>query len=312
MKPQSFSSEEALLAHLAKLPFEHGEAVAIVAGHFMLMYDDQLGGLVPMVYQDTTNPRVERLSRDMAGDFPLSTFRCGLAMREKLIQKGSPASLVLLVNDHIYLTPGWAVQNMPPSRGDNGSIRKKFHRSQDAIPASFQAELKARQLSPEAVLLDNNNPRRTKTDIVPKRSMLFSEQQLRRRFDETTRATLLADKHFIQVSAHAGKYELFFREEEFLRGVCLTENGTACGCSGEVVELMMSLSKRNIRHVVFFSPDECIKAVEAGAQASIYACAHILGERLSVTTLSGFGGMGVAGNERSRRITATFQRSSDI
>ena len=61
--------------------------IAVVAGHYMLMYDDLADALVPMVYQDSRNPRVVVLSKQMAGEFPLSSFEHGLRLTSTLWSK---------------------------------------------------------------------------------------------------------------------------------------------------------------------------------------------------------------------------------
>ena len=86
-KPKHFSNSEELIQFLCALSFKPTDRVGIVAGHFMLMYDNKNDCLVPMIYQDAQNEEVENFSREMAGDFPINTFKLGLSLFKQLRAK---------------------------------------------------------------------------------------------------------------------------------------------------------------------------------------------------------------------------------
>lgn len=305
-----FQSEDALLDYLTETSLLTGGAVAIVAGHFMLAYDDQQRRLVPMVLQDTGHPWVRHFSQEMAQDFPLRSFRLGLQVQQRLRRAGRTAGMVLLVNDHIFQTKAWHEQNLP-TEPENlaASLRHESYRNTLAMPASFSDAI--RELAPgdeEDVFIRNDNPQRTKTDIVPKRSVFFSEQALRRRFDEKTRHKLVDDEHFKHIETENGKYRVYFREDDYAPQVCLIDEDD-CGCSGEVVELLLRLQERGISTVLFFSPQECASPVHAGAKATAYIVGQ-QNQRLSVITISGLGGMGVeTAKNDTPELTAELVRS---
>ena len=184
----AFQTEDELLQFLTSASFKNDGPVAIVAGHFMLMYDDRLQSLVPMIWQDSTNPRVQHFSQEKAGGFPISTFRTGLRLRDVLTSSGGSASLALVVNDHIFQTPGWEQQNLPKGTRLPGNLRKQFYRSANPIPESFKAVLASLPPATSAeALLRNDNLKRSDDDILPPETHFFSEQNLRRKFDQSTR-----------------------------------------------------------------------------------------------------------------------------
>ena len=305
-----FRSEDELLNYLTNAGLQSEGAVAIVAGHFMLAYDDQQRRLVPMVRQDTKHPWVRHFSENMAHDFPLRSFQLGLQVHQRLKCADRASGLVLLVNDHIFQTEAWHEQNLPAEPKDfAANLRHEFYRSNWALPDSFAKAI--RELasdSGEDVFLRNDNPQRTKTDIIPKHSIFFSEQALHRRFDEKTRHKLIGDAHFKHIEAASGKYRVYFQEDDYSPQVCLIDED-GCGCSGEVVELLLRLQERGVSTVLFFSPQECASPVHAGAKATSYIVGR-QSKRLSVITITGLGGAGVeTARNGATRLTAEFVKA---
>ena len=243
-----FRTEEDLLQFLTNTSVKSGGPVAIVAGHFMLMYDDKTQSLVPMIWQDSTNPRVQHFAQEKAGSFPTSTFRTGLRLREILTSSGSSARLALVVNDHIFQTQGWEQQNLPKGTSSSpGSLRKQFYRTADPIPDTFKAVLASLPASASAeALLGNDNLKRSDSDILPRETHFFSEQNLRRRFDQRTRKRLLAMEGFSQVEESKGKYRVYFTDTLLGSRLCLSDSN-GCGCSGETVELLWRAPRKLIQ-----------------------------------------------------------------
>lgn len=290
VQKRRFTSENDLLTFLGSLPFAPGEHVGIVAGHFMLMYDDQADRLVPMVHQDATNPKVKELSHKMAGDFPLRTFKLGVNLVKHYQSKEIASKLALIVNDHIFQTDGWSLQNLK-DKNRVGDLRHDFYRQKYPLPKSFFAELRSAGLQTDAVG-DNNNAARTPADILPKTTRLFSEQALRNYFDQNTRLELRKSPMFTEVQQSGTKSKLMFVGDSAGHAVCLTEDG-ACGCSGELIEFFVRLSGKSANTLIFFVPDECKLLVEAGVKAFLHTPPSCRRHLSRVYMVHGLGGMGI-------------------
>jgi len=84
---------------------------------------------------------------------------------------------------------------------------------------------------------------------------------------------------------------LIFNEKSGGPPICLTENGD-CGCSGELIEFFIRLSKDGFNKIIFFVPDECKLAVDAGIKAFLHLPDNIRGDLRVVNVIHGLGGMG--------------------
>jgi hypothetical protein len=291
VQKRRFASENELLAFLGELTFSPGEQLGIIAGHFMLMYDDQADRLAPMIYQEATNPRVLGLSQKMAGEFPLKTFKLGVQLAKDFRGKQIASKLALIVNDHAFQTDGWSPQNLKDRRRA-GQLRHEFYRQKYPLPRSFFAELGKAGFGTD-IVLDNNNPNRTPSDILPKTIRLFSEQALRNYFDQHTRHELRKSPMFTEVQRNGTKSKLMFVGDSGAQSVCLTEDG-ACGCSGELIEFFVRLSEKSLTALVFFVPDECRLAVEVGVKAFLHTPPHFRADLLRVYVVHGLGGVGIS------------------
>ncbi len=306
-KKHRFASEGDLLSFLGSVTLAADEQVGIIAGHFMLMYDDKADGLVPMVYQDALNPKVKEFSQKMAGDFPVNTFRHGIHLLKTYQSRQITSKLALIVNDHIFQTDGWSPQNLN-EMNRAGKLRHDFYRQKYPLPKAFFGELKSAGLATD-VLLDNNNPARTPTDIVPKTTRLFSEQALRNYFDQNTRPELRKSPMFSEVQHNGTKSKLMFVGNPGGQSVCLTEGGD-CGCSGELIEFFARLSEKGTKTVVFFVPDECKLAANAGVKAFLHAPKIFRRKLSAVYVVAGLGGMGID-STKTRSIAVTAHRIPD-
>lgn len=299
---QKFVSEEALLAHLIALPFSPADRVGVVAGHYMLMYDDQADALVPMIYQDTSNPRVDELSRKMAGNFPLRTFMLGLRIQQIYAARAIPTQVPLIVNDHVFQTAGWFSQNLC-TKQSAGDLRHNYYRQRHPLPKSFFKALQSAGLTSE-VLLSNNNAGRTPADTLPKNTRLFSEQALRNHFDQNTRMELRKLPIFSEVRDSGGKSKLMFVGDNAESAICLTENGD-CGCSGELIEFFIRIANRKLTSLIFFVPDECQLPASAGIQAFLHLPEQYRDMISSICLVCGMGGVGGEAAMRDRPICLT-------
>jgi len=147
----------------------------------------------------------------------------------------------------------------------------------------------------EDVFLDNNCAVRSRTDTVPKLCWLFSEQTLRGVFQKDTSVELATLPGFA-VKKTGTVNSLYFREQGAANLMCLTdENG--CGCSGEIVEFLVTLSRRGFDSVIIYLPHECSDAAHAGVLATLHL-PQTMRQQLSCAVLvQGFGGVASVNSE---------------
>jgi len=278
-----FNSESELMEFLIKnAPSSSKSKMAIVAGHYMLMYDFETDGLVPMVYQDGTNKNVINHSKNMAGDFPLYTFEIGLQLVKLYKGRNVNSKIVLLINDHQFkgLSDNYATSG--------GKLRHRYYRSQYPLPNSYLDIMQNKNCNIDEVLLNNHNPNRSKTDILPKNSYFFSEQAIRNKFDQYTKTYLLNDPHFSVQIRKKGGYNLYFHPNNNQYSKCLTDDGR-CGCGAEVIQFLLDINKIGFDNIIFFSPFECKEPVLAGAQAVCYLVRNKLDSSCMISVISNFG-----------------------
>ena len=281
------TSESALEAFLMTLAAESRTSrTAVVAGHFMLAYSPLSDELVPMVWQDLSEPALQDFSKRMVGDFPMRTFQYGVDVWEA---SDGAADLVLLVNDHKFQSPSFQPALRNHLRGRGGALRRDFYRDHGStLPDSFSTHLTQRGLSASDLLRVAEHEGTTLP--LDGASIYTSEQVLRNRFDDKTRARLLEDSAFSSDGRPGAKSQIYYSPSYAANQICLTKDGS-CDCSGEVLELYRDLAAKGYERVVLFSPDECSDPVNVGTEAGLYVLS-LQGDYLrDVTIIWGLGGM---------------------
>lgn len=277
--------------------------IAVVAGHYMLMYDDTADALVPMVYQDSTNPRVTAFSKEMAGNFPVSSFKHGVGLTKQLQAKSKFARVALIVNDHSFLTNGWKAQNLTNSH-DSLHLRRAYYRGISPIPRSFHSILADHEITLDNTLIDNNLPTRKSTDTVPRTSWLFSEHLLRRRFQQKTSHKLRAITGFTVIKNGTAQ-ELHFHDPLNSNLVCLSDE-EGCGCSGEIVEFLLLLAQKGMDSAVFYLPSECSEASHVGFISFLHSTPEIRKKLNKIIVVDGFGGMAHSDSKGNGYLTTSY------
>lgn len=257
----------------------------------MLMYDAHREVLTPMIYQDAQNDLVRRFSVAMASDFPLRSFELGTTLASELLEAGLLVRLMLLVNDHAFLTSAWKAQQLD-SNARGPELRRAFYRTHTDLPRSFHAALAAATSNlPPDVVLRNDDPSRPGHSIVPKRSIYYSEKMLRRHFDNHTWASIKTLPGFGERPAGGrGLVTPTFAPPDG-NGYCLA-NGHGCDCSGEVIELLLTCASKGFGYTVLLVPSECLRAVVEGTRAFIHLPKTYRRELSCVSVAGNIGGMG--------------------
>jgi hypothetical protein len=296
-KTEAFSSHEALFDFICSFTFEQEEQVAIIAGHFMLMYDGDGDALVPMIYQDTKNSDVRHFSQNLVGEFPALTFQLGVKLYKLLLLKRLRPKICLAINDHKFQSQGFQSRHeqILKKPGKVAGLRKEFYNSA-SVPKLFQKILASEELSAEEAILRNDHPMHGAARLG-KNSFFFSEKAMRNAFDHRRLKEIRNDSRFRYerrpTKQDPSSYALFYKNGIDTNEMCLTEEGS-CGCAAEVHEFYIELTQLGFTKIVFFLPQECLTQVSIGTLITVLRAAP----KLTVFVITGLGGMGVAYRKR--------------
>lgn len=272
-----------------------GSNVAIVAGHYMLMYDELEKKLVPMIWQDSNNKEVIERSKSLAGNFPVDSLKLGLMLFQKYAKLSLTPKIVLAVNDH-HFHSGVMIKRF--NQDDIPQLKRDYYRLNHSIPNSYLNLIAKFNLKLENVFLKNHKKRNEK-EILPSETILFSEQVYRNRFDKYIRPALRKDSSFFEKRSQKGKPNLYFKGLTNSKNFCLTETGE-CGCSGEVILFVLDLFNKGFFNIIFITPSECSNPVNSGIEVAMYLNSK---EKenciMNIFTINNLGGMGVI-NKRER------------
>jgi len=271
--------EEHLFTYLKHWGAETPSDIGIVAGHFMLMYDNNISKLVPMIWQDIKNESIANISKQIAGDFPVYTFSLGLRCLD-LLSDNLKTKLILVVNDHLFQSSGWNSAFLQ-SGLNAGDLRREFYKEPFKLPPSYLRKLKVLKKDIENVFLNNYDTIHNKQGFFPKNPYFFSEQSFRNKFGRNTK-TFLTNKFFYNKTKHEQSSIMFSSQETINSTVCLTEDGK-CGCSGEVIQMLIYLANRNIFSILCFVPEECFIAFNQGVKAALF----FIGKKMRVVVVAG-------------------------
>lgn len=307
-KQIDIKSEEALINFLKDYePINPGGPVAIVGGHFMLMYDKYEDCLKPVIHQELDNPKHKEFAKLMAGDFPVKSFEYSLELIKYFKTRGIEAKNVFIVNDHKFQSNDFQPEILPLVKGRTGELRKKFYRQSNPIPNIYFDLSKKNDLFLEKNILENYNIKRHEDEILPKRSFFFSERTLRSRFNKRVKNKLAKYDEFQQVKDFNDRpSELYYIDSG--ENICLTEHGV-CGCNSEVLEFANNLIQNNYHDILFFIPDECSAAVNQGLNIASFINHKYYGKRNKIVVLSGLGGMSI--NQNKLRPKINIYKSND-
>ncbi len=240
--------------------------VAILGGHFMLFYDKTEDELKPVIWQEQESDKHKDFAIQYAGDFPFKSFQYSLELYERLKDINIDSKIVLLVNDHKFQNKNFQPNISSSILNRGGLLRKKFYR-RNKVPKCYSDLMSKISKEHKKIILSNDNSKRDETDLLPKETWFYSEQKLRKRFDNYVLPRLLKEN---KVFKDGGKEDenVFFKTHIQGEEICLTENGK-CGCTAEVTELISDLLNKKMYEMIFFIPKECTDAVNYGIDIAL-------------------------------------------
>ena len=238
---------------------------AIMAGHFMLMYDSRKNQLVPMIQQELNDRMLLQQVRIYAGDFPLRTLRYGIELHKRwLMNSEQDSKLLLLVNDHRF--QAFCSDSLRKKlRGDfAGQLRRAYYKQEQIIPECYLAEFESNSVDYRSVVMRNQHVPSNLISNGASVSYVFSEMNLRNRFRRGLQKSVTSFEGFSK--RHISTKE---SPDIFFNNFCLTEDDGECGCSGEMVQLLFDLLREQVSNIILFVPEECTPPVRVGAQAAL-------------------------------------------
>lgn len=286
-----------------------GKQVAVMGGHFMLLYDESMDCLVPMIWQDAKNDRVRKLSRSLAGDFPVQSMEMSLSLTRLARGCSATPRIVLLVNDHKFTDRTFDSEFADSVAGRAEGLRKDFFRHNPDLPQSLDTLVRHESTPLTELFLANDDSRRDKNAILPRRTIFFSEMALRNRFNHQSRQYIKGNPRFRlhrrtnACGLDGGCYEVYYHDG-IHQEECLTNEGE-CGCAGEMVEFFLQLQDRGFAMAVVLTPHECKKPVRVAGRIA----ANLMAERRpspgSLWIVTGLGGCGdLPGEDSHEPLTA--------
>jgi len=263
-----FTDREDLCATLIGLADSFVGKTAIFAGHYMVVYRHKENRLVPLlksvVDSDPAASNLEREYTALIGDFPEASFELAL----KLVASCPSAErrIVLLVNDHYFKV----IQPGVPSGMALARLKYNYYRSNSVPKALETILLRYPNIGP---VFERNDAQRSTENTLPSRTVFFSENVLRNRFERLRKPWILTQPGFRWSGGIYGGMRLVYSSPRSARQVCLLDNRDGCGCSGAMIELLLQLWESGTTNLVLFIPDECrgpvAEAIEATLQALV-------------------------------------------
>jgi len=238
-----------------------GTDSVILGGHYILLYNDIDDCLEPAIWEENKADHLKELSKIVAGDFPLSTFKLALKIRKQIKQLKDDSSIALLINDHFFQSNSLSFKTSNRLKG-NWDEYKFMYFKNAKLPEVYNNIVEQYHVEINSAIFPN-------TLIHSKyyHSLLFSETSLRKRFEKRLKKELSNSKNFYLNNSYNEKSKLFYKGEEG-NLTCLSENGS-CGCSGEVMQFIMEVYSKNNNSLIMMVPQDCYESVCVGVEAFI-------------------------------------------
>jgi hypothetical protein len=261
-------SEQQLLELIAREIRSTGERqVVIMAGHFMLFMDPELGRLVPGILEEQQSEGMRTRVAQRVGIFPTYTWQLGLQLAEDCASTDRSFSFLLLINDWQYV----------PSSGSASELRQAYFEKFSALPESYANALTQRGFSPDQLIGSRKHP------------LAFPETWLKYRFQKKAKRLVDSGKLTKRVlDAGRNDTEVSFENRDG-SSMPLISCGVT-GCSGEITEMIAEVFGAGYRFLVLFAPGECYESVRNGAEIALNLH-ELVGMKVVIADAGGSGEM---------------------
>ncbi len=247
------------------------ERTAVLAGHFMLLYNKKSHSLFPAVKESVTNSFLYQkiVNKTDVGIFPLRTFKLGLKLNDLSVN----CKIVLLVNDESYRIE--AISKKEKAEMDEKgteNLRQKFFWGKDLEPKIYQELIEEDGSRLENVLFINSDNERKKYDksILPIHSFYFSERVLNKKFNNSTVEHLLKENKLFCSITSTGKAIRYRSKRRNPRSNYCVSSDTTSPCIATSLQLYYELfTKFGVNNIIMMVPKHCKDSVNQAAEIAL-------------------------------------------
>lgn len=242
------ASEKELLELIDKELKDSGfNELVVMAGHFMLFYDEQTQKLVSGIFQEHNDNVLKERIKQRVGIFPKYTWDLSLDIAKKYRESVGDVKFLMLINDWQYV----------PETGSASEHRTKYYDGLRRLPNTYRESLEIQGVF-------------TEQDILPSRkhSLAFPETWLKYRFQKSAAKLVKQGKLEKRVlEDRPNQSEISFLDETGHYRTLISCGIT--GCAGEVTEMISEVYKAGKRLMLIFAPGECHAPVKSGIEIAL-------------------------------------------
>lgn len=247
---------------------ESNNPVAIIGGHYFLLYESKSDSLKPSVFQDFEDEGNKTFSLLRAKNFPLKTFKMTLQLINHFTIKKIVSKCVLVVDDDFFHKKEFRGVSHYELIKDRGyELRKKYFSSELNLPKSFIELIENLNLSVKNIFENFENSGK-EDSYMPSDSIFISERRLCKQFKKTSKRVFNSEDIFISTAFNDDEYNNLTLQDSAVNQYCLIEDGL-CNCGGKAFQLYYDIINKGYTNIVFFVPNECIESVNKGAEIII-------------------------------------------
>jgi hypothetical protein len=259
-------SEKKLMTTIETLNLNTGK-IAIIGGHYMLLYERSSDSLKPAIYQDFEEGGNREFSRQSSHNFPIWSFELSVNLHYHFKSKKIESKCIMLVNDESFTRRDFrSVEHYDQIKERGFELRKKYFSEENNLPKSFTRILKGFMLKPSEFFYRFINPAQNEDALVPPESIFVSERRLCKSLKKTVRLARTNDELFNIIDIDREEQDNINEltvESHKINSICLIEKG-ACNCGGKAFQFYLNLIEVGFDTIIFFVPDECKKQVMEG------------------------------------------------
>jgi hypothetical protein len=287
MKKSSFYVKEQELIEVVSSLFDNNSSVAIIGGHYFLLYESKSDSLKPSVYEDFEDEGNKTFAMLRAKYFPLKTFKISLNLVIHFNLANIISKCIMVVNDEAFLKRDFRGEKHFEIVSERGhELRKKYFAKNENLPNSFIDALKTVKLAINDVFFNFTNSVAADS-YMPQNSIFLSERKLCKKFRKTSKKIFNFEHVFSTTTEDDNEYDNLTIREDAVNQYCLIEDGL-CNCGGKAFQLYYDAIKNGFSNIIFFVPNECIESVNKGADILIKS--NIFTEsKISIINISNIG-----------------------
>lgn len=243
--------------------------VAIVGGHYMLLYEKKSNSLKPAVYQEFEEGGNLTFSKRLTQNFPVKSFEFTVQLFQYLKFRKVDSRCVLLVNDDSFLRKDFRNEEHYQLIKDQGArLRKLYFSTEDHIPSIYRRILSECRIRLHDFFAIFENPHWSDESLLPRETLYVSERRLCRSFKKTVKSRAAGDSLFKIIKVdHSGVDNIneLTVEASHIESICLIKEGI-CNCGGKTFQFYLDIIKNGFDTIIFFVPDECKIQVKEGTE----------------------------------------------